>query len=118
MRLLEELTAVQILMLAVSTVMGFMIWRLQRKVQKKEEAKEKAEEAKQAERDQQKRDVQQYQRFMTQTQRALTKLCVATAVAVRDGKSNGELKAALEIMEKVAREQRDFLVDQGINGLF
>jgi len=28
------------------------------------------------------------------------------------------MTTALEIMETVAREQRDFLVDQGINGLF
>ena len=118
MKLLEELSAVQLIMLAISTAMGFMIWRLQRKIQKKEDAKERAEADRHAERERQKRDVQQYQRFMTQTQRALTKLCVATAVAVRDGKSNGEMKNALETMEKVAREQRDFLVDQGIYGLF
>ena len=118
MRLLEELSAVQLVMLSVSTLMGFMIWRLQRKIQRKEDAKEKAEIAKQAEHERQKRDIQQYQRFMIQTQRTLTKLCVATAIAVRDGHSNGEMSTALEIMEAVAREQRDFLVDQGINGLF
>ena len=118
MRILDEPSAAQLLMTAVTAAMGFMVWRLQRKIQKRDEAKEKAEAAKQAELDRQKRDVQQYQRFMIQTQRTLTKLCVATAIAVRDGHSNGEMTTALEIMEKVAREQRDFLVDQGISGLF
>jgi len=42
----------------------------------------------------------------------------AKAICRRPGKSNGEMTTALEIMETVAREQRDFLVDQGINGLF
>jgi response regulator RpfG family c-di-GMP phosphodiesterase len=118
MRILEELSAAQLIMTAIAAFSGFMIWRLQRKIQKRDEAREKAELEKQAELSRQKRDVQQYQRFMVQTQRTLTKLCVATAVAVRDGKCNGEMTTALEIMEVVAREQRDFLVDQGINGLF
>jgi len=118
MKFVGELSVAQLLMTAITAAMGFMIWRLQRKIQKRDEAKENAEAAKQAELAQQRRDMQQYQRFMIQTQRTLTKLCVATAVAVRDGKSNGEMTTALEIMETVAREQRDFLVDQGINGLF
>ena len=106
------------LLTALTAFTGFMVWRLQRKIQKRDEAKEKVEAERLAEVAQQKRDVQQYQRFMIQTQRTLTKLCVATAVAVRDGHSNGEMTTALEIMETVARDQRDFLVDQGINGLF
>ena len=118
MKIFGELSVAQLLMTAVTAAMGFMVWRLQRKIQKRDEAKERAEAAKEAERDRQRRDVQQYQRFMIQTQRTLTKLCVATAIAVRDGKSNGEMTTALEIMETVAREQRDFLVDQGISGLF
>ena len=118
MKILEELSAAQLILTAITMAVGFMIWRLQRKIQKKDEAKERAETEKAAELERQKRDVQQYQRFMVQTQRTLTKLCVATAIAVRDGKTNGEMKAALEMMETVAREQRDFLVDQGINGLF
>ena len=118
MKLIGELSAAQLIMTVITAAMGFMIWRLQRKIQHRDEAKEKAEAAKQAELERQRRDVQQYQRFMIQTQHTLTKLCVATAIAVRDGHSNGEMTTALEIMEIVAREQRDFLVDQGINGLF
>ena len=118
MKIFGDLSAAQLLMTVVTAAMGFMVWRFQRKIQKRDEAKEKAEAAKQAELARQRRDVRQYERFMIQTQRTLTKLCVATAIAVRDGKSNGEMTTALEIMEAVAREQRDFLVDQGINGLF
>lgn len=118
MSILRELPVAQLIMTGITAFAGFMIWRLQRRIQKRDEAKEKAEAEKQAELDRQKRDVQQYQRFMIQTQRTLTKLCVATAIAVRDGHSNGEMTTALEIMEIVAREQRDFLVEQGINGLF
>ena len=113
-----EISVAQLLLTAITAAVGFMIWRLQRKIQKRDEAKEKAEVTKQAELDRQRQGVQQYQRFMIQTQRTLTKLCVATAIAVRDGTSNGEMTTALEIMETVGREQRDFLVDQGINGLF
>ena len=113
-----ELSVAQLILTLITAAMGFMIWRLQRKIQKREETKEKETVAKEAELARQKRDVQQYERFMVQTQRTLTKLCVATAIAVRDGNPNGEMTTALEIMEKVGREQRDFLVDQGINGLF
>lgn len=118
MNIFENISAAQLIMTAITAFTGFMIWRLQRKIQKRDEVKEKAEEQKQSELKRQRQDIQQYQRFMIQTQRTLTKLCVATAVAVRDGTSNGEMTTALEIMETVAREQRDFLVDHGINGLF
>ena len=118
MKFFGELPVTQLILTAISAFTGFMVWRMQRRIQQRDEAKEKAEAEKLAECARQKRDVQQYQRFMNQTQRTLTKLCVATAIAVRDGHSNGEMTTALEIMEIVAREQRDFLVDQGINGLF
>ena len=118
MNFLGGISASQLLLMGLTAFIGFMIWRLQRKIQKRDEAKEKAEAVTQAELENQRRDVQQYQQFMIQTQRTLTKLCVTTAIAVRDGHSNGEMTTALEIMETVARDQRDFLVDQGINGLF
>ena len=118
MRFIGDISVAQLLMTLITAGIGFMMWRLQRRIQKRDESKEKAEATKQAEFARRRQDVQQYQRFMIQTQRTLTKLCVATAIAVRDGETNGEMTTALEIMEKVAREQRDFLVDQGINGLF
>ena len=42
----------------------------------------------------------------------------ACAIAMRDGKTNGETEAALEYAQKMKREQRNFLTEQGIRSLY
>lgn len=42
----------------------------------------------------------------------------ACAIAMRDGRTNGETEAALEYAQKMKREQKDFLTEQGIKNLY
>lgn len=41
----------------------------------------------------------------------------ATATALKNGHCNGETEAALEYARKVKREQKDFLIEQGIKAM-
>ena len=43
------------------------------------------------------------------------KLTEANAIAIRDGRTNGELHAALEDYDKVNRELYDYLLEQNAN---
>ena len=43
------------------------------------------------------------------------KLTMANAIAIRDGRTNGELHAALEDYDKVNRELYDYLLEQNAN---
>ena len=43
------------------------------------------------------------------------KLTMANAIAIRDGRTNGELHAALEDYDKVSRELYDYLLEQNAN---
>jgi hypothetical protein len=38
--------------------------------------------------------------------------------AIRDGKCNGEMSAALEYAQKVKHEQKDFMTEQGVRNLY
>ena len=43
------------------------------------------------------------------------KLTMANAIAIRDGRTNGELHAALQDYDKVNRELYDYLLEQNAN---
>lgn len=49
---------------------------------------------------------------------ATAALCEANALALQNGKCNGETHKALDYLKEVKHEQRDFLVAQGIDHLF
>ena len=42
----------------------------------------------------------------------------AAATALKNGHANGETEAALEYARKIKHEQKDFLTEQGIKGLY
>lgn len=56
--------------------------------------------------------------FQVKMLTAVTALSKANAIALKNGKCNGETTAALRYLEHVKHEQRDFLTEQGINHLF
>lgn len=60
----------------------------------------------------------EYERFQVKMLTATAALSEANALALQHGKCNGETHAALEYMETVKREQREFLTKQGIDHLF
>ena len=59
-----------------------------------------------------------YELFQVKIQAAIISLCKANAIALKNGKCNGETSAALEYLNKVKQEQREFLTEQGIDHLF
>lgn len=46
---------------------------------------------------------------------AVGKLTYADAIAIRDGKTNGEMKAAIEAYKKADEEMYEFLLEQTTN---
>lgn len=84
----------------VGGVVGFFFHRIEKKMDKEKEARRR------------------YELFQVKTQAATISLCKANAIALKNGKCNGETSAALAYLDKVKHEQRDFLTEQGIDHLF
>lgn len=59
-----------------------------------------------------------FERFQVNSLTATMSLCEANALALQNGKCNGETHTALEYMQKWKREQREFLISQGIDHIF
>lgn len=59
-----------------------------------------------------------FEQFQVEGLCATMKVCEANAIALQNGKCNGETHAALEYMRKVKRDQREFLINQGIDHIF
>ena len=59
--------------------------------------------------------------MMMQSSRANSVLCTAIAKAVQripDAHCNGDMTAALEVMEQASKAEKDFLVSQGVKHIF
>lgn len=83
-----------------STIMGIILKR----VEKKREEHDK--------------NLEQLVLMMLNSTRANTILCKATAEAVRDGHCNGNMTNALAAVDKVALEEKKFLLDKSIKYIF
>ena len=59
-----------------------------------------------------------FEQFQVKGLTATMALSEANALALQNGKCNGETHRALEYMQKVKREQREFLINQGIEHIF
>lgn len=91
----------------ISLTVGIFLYKINQKIDGDKKQKQEQEAAR-----------KQFEKFMINGLTATMKLCEANAVALQHGKCNGETHAALDYMKKVKREQRDFLISQGINHLF
>lgn len=60
----------------------------------------------------------QYERYSVKMLTATAAVCEANAIALQNGKCNGETHRALGHLQEVKHDQRDFLVAQGIEHLF
>lgn len=60
----------------------------------------------------------QYELYQVKMLTATACLCEANAIALQNGKCNGETHRALDHLKEVKHDQRDFLVAQGIDHLF
>lgn len=90
-----------------SGLIGFFIWLLKRKIERDEKT-----------RTMQQNHLESLVLMMLQSTRANTILGVATAEAVRDGHCNGNMTAALKAVEKVAEEEKKFLLEKSIKYIF
>lgn len=59
-----------------------------------------------------------YELYQVKMLTATACLCEANAIALQNGKCNGETHKALDHLKNVKRDQREFLVSQGIDHLF
>ena len=90
-----------------SALFGLVLWFFKRHVDKRDV--EQAEHQK---------NLEQLVLMMLQSTRANTILCKATAEAVRDGHCNGNMSSALEIVDKAAQAEKEFLLDKSIKYIF
>ena len=90
-----------------SGITGFYFWLLQRKMDKREKAREEKEKV---------REQQEF--LLVKSIGAAIALGEASAIALKNGHTNGETEAALEYARKVKHEQKDFLTRQGIESIY
>ncbi len=102
-----DLTTFFLAMSIPSGITGFCFWILERKIDKREKARERKEEV---------REQQEY--LIVKGIGAAIALGEASAIALKNGHTNGETEAALEYARKVKHEQKDFLTKQGIEAIY
>lgn len=86
-----------------TAITGFILARLNKTIQKKEQ-----------QRDLKDQNREQFQIKMLKCTCASILLGEATALAVKNGKTNGEMDTALDYARTVKQEQADFLQELGI----
>lgn len=91
----------------VSAVVGLLVRRIERRLDKEEEERQKREAAR-----------KEYELFQVKMLTAVAALGKANAIALKNGKCNGETSAALAYLEEVKHDRRDFLNEQGVDHLF
>ena len=93
-----------------SAITGLFFWYLKKYLDKKE-----------AKRDEREQNVEKLMLLIMQTSRATNVLAEATAIAVQripDAHCNGDMTTALKKAKKIQKEEKDFLVNQGIKHIF
>lgn len=103
---MDIITAIIIAASIPSAVTGFSFWLLQRKVTKRDKQIE-----------QKQLDQINMQVMMIEGNNASIALGEATAKALRDGRCNGEVTAALEYAAQVKHRQKEFLTAQAAKQL-
>lgn len=90
--------------------MGLLVWFLKRYIDKTEKKREEKE-----------RNTEQLILLIMQTSRATNVLAEATARAVQripDAHCNGDMDSALEQAARIQKEEKDFMLDQGVKHIF
>lgn len=94
-----------IISIASSIVSGMVLFFLQRYFKRKAKIDESNEQ------NRHKKDV-----LIIKSISAIGDLTLANSIALRDGKTNGELKKALQEYEEVNKEMLDFLIENSTDG--
>ena len=105
-----DITTLIVAMSIPSGITGFCFWLLERRMEKREKEREKKEAV---------REKQEF--LIVKSIGAAISLGEATAEAVAripDAHCNGDMHNALEYAREVKHEQKDFLTEQGIKGIY
>ena len=84
-----------------SAVIGVIVWRLEKKMDQRFRAQEQHE-----------KDREEYEVLSIQATRAAINLGEATALALKNGHTNGETDSALAYARDIKHQQTDFLTRQ------
>lgn len=93
-----------------SAITGLLVWWLKRHIEKKDKVREEREQ-----------NTEKLMLMIMQTGRATNVLAEATARAVQripDAHCNGDMTAALAEAARIQKEEKDFIMDQGIKHIF
>lgn len=93
-----------------SAIMGFIVWKLERRISKQEKVAEDRESSR-----------EELLLLVVQSTGAAIALGEATAKAVQripDAHCNGDMHAALDYATEIKHKQKDFLSKQGIRALW
>ena len=104
----------QTLLLAMSIPSGltaFCFWLIEEKMKRERQEREQKEAIRQ--------QSEQFSYLLFgRGSRIRIALGEAAATALKNGHANGETEAALEYARKIKHEQKDFLTEQGIKGIY
>jgi len=93
-----------------SAFCGLLVWWFKKHLEKRERAREEHD-----------KNMERMIMMIMQTGRANNVLAVATAKAVQripDAKCNGDMTSALEEAARIQKEEKDFLMQQGVKHIF
>lgn len=104
-----------------SAVCGLLVWWFKRKIDERDRQREEEQKARDKLREEREEKRERLMLMMMQTSRANNVLATATARAVQripDAQCNGDMHAALEEAARIQREEKDFIMDNGIKYIF
>lgn len=104
---MNDVSSLLILLGVPTAVTGFFFWLLKRHIDNKEKEREEHEKIR-----------KQNELFLVQGVFASIGLGEATALALKNGHTNGETEAALNYARDIKHQQKDFLTEQGINNIY
>lgn len=103
-----------------SAITGFIVWKFQRKIEKRDADKEKIAEATARKAEQREKAQEDLMLLMIESNNAAIALGEATARAVQripDAHCNGDMHGALAYATQVKHKQKEFLARQGVSAI-
>lgn len=93
-----------------SALFGIVVWYFKRSIEKRDKRQVEQEQ-----------NIEQLMLMLMKSNRANSVLCTAIARAVQripDAHCNGDMTRALEVVDEYNKEEKDFLMKQGIKHIF
>ena len=120
--MIEQNIAAFVLAMGIpSAICGLLVWWFKRQIEKKDAEKEDAARKREEEKSAHEARIEELMLLLFKETRATNILATATAKAVQripDAHCNGDMTAALEEAAAIQREEKDFLVNNGIKHIF